>query len=207
MLRRDALAIVEEIGGGQTALEVALQGNYNIILFDSSSSDRGGLDFIRRLRKSGNNTPLLVHSGPRYLAVKALDLGADEYLVRPIHLPELLARIRAVVRRSRNLSNSCLQVDALEIDPNNQRVTNGGKELARFSKREFSLLELLVLRRGELVINRVLLEHLGYPNDKIGLSNLKVVVSRLRNKLGGALVILTIRGLGYKVRAGEALAA
>ena len=74
MLRRDALAIVEEIGGGQTALEVALQGNYNIILFDSSSSDRGGLDFIRRLRKSGNNTPLLVHSGPRYLAVKALDL-------------------------------------------------------------------------------------------------------------------------------------
>jgi two-component system OmpR family response regulator len=129
--------------------------------------------------------------------VRGLDLGADDYLVKPFELTELLARVRALIRRAAGQANSCLVIGPVVIDTRRRTVTREGAEVI-LTAREYAILELLALRRGEPVTKTQIYEHIFDENDDT-LSNLvEVHVSNIRRKLGKDF-IATRRGLGYVI--------
>ncbi len=190
---------VDVAADGQQALELAQAVDYDAVLLDLMLPRLSGYDVVRRLRARGDWTPVLVLSakdGEHDLA-DALDLGADDYLVKPFSYVVLLARLRAMVRRGREPRPAVLRSGRLELDPATRSVSLAGAPVA-LSPREFRLLEHLMRREGASVTKTELLEHVFDVGADGGPNLVEVYVGYLRRKLGRDAV-LTVPGSGYRV--------
>lgn len=170
--------------------------DYDAILLDVMLPGLDGWELLRRLRRT-KTTPVLMLTARDTTddRVHGLDTGADDYLVKPFDLPELLARIRALIRRNRGQACSRLAIGDLELDLAARRVTVGGAPVT-LTAREYALLEFLALHRGEVVTRTTLYEHLFDEDDDTMSNLLDVHVSNLRRKIGRDLIV-TRRGHGY----------
>ena len=194
-LREDQYA-ADGAADGEEGLYKAESNDYDAIVLDVMLPGMDGWELLRRLRKT-KKTPVLMLTARDAIRdrVRGLDTGADDYLVKPFDVDELLARLRALIRRSANQPNACLALGEVIIDTAARTVSRGGQEIV-LTAREYALVEYLALHRGKLVTRTMLYEHL-FDEDDNTLSNLlDVHVSNIRKKLGHDF-ILTRRGHGY----------
>jgi DNA-binding response OmpR family regulator len=181
---------------------------FDLVVLDVMLPGRSGFEILKTLRERRIHTPVLMLTARDGVddRVAGLDLGADDYLVKPFAVPELLARIRALLRRGRP-SDTCLKTADLEIDLVSRRATRGERPL-ELTVREFELLEYLLRHQGHLV-SREMLAHEVWkePRRATPLDNvIDVQMARLRKKVdaqGGPRLIHTVRGVGFVLREGE----
>ena len=196
-LREEGYA-VDTAEAGDEGLFKAESADYDTIVLDVMLPQLDGWQVLERLRRS-RRTPVLMLTARDTARdrVRGLDTGADDYLVKPFDLSELLARIRALIRRSAGQAQSTLDIRDITIDTRARTVTRAGQPVT-LTAREYAILEYLALHRGEVVTRTALYEHL-FEEDDITLSNLvDVHVFSIRRKLGSDL-IATRRGHGYCV--------
>lgn len=195
----------EWVRSGSEGLKRALENPYDAVLLDLMLPDLPGLDVLRQLRASGNRSAVIVLTalGSVEERVAGLDAGADDYLVKPFALAELLARLSAVCRRSMQRPSSEVVVGPLRLDLTNRRVTREDREI-ELTPTEFSLLEFLMRYAGQVVTRKMLCEHL-WEADWEGVTNvIEVHINRLRSKVDRGFaepLIQTVRGRGYALRA------
>jgi two-component system copper resistance phosphate regulon response regulator CusR len=205
-LREHAYA-VDVAANGSMALEQAAISDYDLILLDVLMPGINGLEVCRRLRVEGIAAPILMLTarGEPDQRVEGLDVGADDYLAKPYHFPELLARIRALLRRGPALAASVFNVEDLTIDTRARRVQRGGRAIQLTSK-EYALLEYLARRQGTVVGRADIAEHV-WDDSFDPMSNLiEVYIQRLRRKIddGHRVKLLqTRRGAGYALVGGD----
>jgi DNA-binding response OmpR family regulator len=182
-----------------TALELAGSVEYDGVLLDLLMPALSGYEVLRRLRHRGDWTPVLVLSAKdgEYDLADALDLGADDYLVKPYSYVVLLARLRVLIRRGREPRPALLTAGPVVLDPATRTVTNAGRPV-ELTPREFGVLEYLMRRDGVAVTKSELLEHVFDVGADGGPNLVEVYVSYLRRKLGRETVV-TVRGGGYRV--------
>lgn len=194
-LRRAGYA-VDLAADGSEGLYKAQNTDYDAIVLDIMLPKLDGWEILTRLRKT-KNTPVLMLTARDATKdrIRGLDTGADDYLVKPFDNDELIARLRALIRRSARQSRPCIELGEVMIDPRSRTVTRSG-EIITLTAREYSILEYLALHRGQVVTRTELYEHLFDENDDT-LSNLvDVHIFSIRKKLGQQ-VISTRRGQGY----------
>ncbi|MCW2571160.1 MAG: putative two-component system response regulator [Frankiales bacterium] len=190
---------VDVAADGETALRLAATVGYDAMLLDLMMPKVSGYDVLRRLRAQEDWTPVLVLSAKdgEFDLADALDLGADDYLVKPYSYVVLLARLRALLRRGRDARPAVLTGGGVVLDPATREVTVDGAAVD-LTPREFSLLEYLLSRVGAAVSKSELLEHVFDVGADGGPNLVEVYVGYLRRKLGRA-VIVTVRGGGYRI--------
>ena len=187
---------------GVDALAFTSTSQYDTIVLDVQLPGVDGLSVCRRLRSTGSLTPILLLTARDTTAdkVAGLDSGADDYLTKPFDFDELLARVRALVRRGTPGRDAVLKVSDLELDPASRVVTRAGQPVP-LTPREFAILETLMHRPGWIVPRDAIIESVWgfeFPDS----SNLvEVYIGRLRKKLGAPSLIQTLRGIGYRVEA------
>lgn len=189
---------VDTAEDGEQGLYKAQTWDYDAIVLDWMLPKLDGLSLLRELRRK-KRTPVLLLTARDATddRVSGLDSGADDYLVKPFEIKELLARLRAIIRRSSGITSNIISIGDIQVDTGSHTVSRNG-EVIFLTAREYALVELLVLRRGKLVTRQVLYDHLFDENDDT-LSNLiEVHVSNVRKKLGKDF-IATRRGAGYIV--------
>jgi len=183
----------------------AATGAYDVLVLDRMLPGGDGLDLLRRLRARGVAAPAIFLTARAALGdrIAGLDAGADDYLVKPFSFAELLARIRAVLRRGGDVAPPVLQVADLRLDPAARVVERGGRRID-LSAKQFALLEYLMRHAGQVVSRSMVLEHV-WDFEFDGLTNVvDVHINRLRNKVDrdfGMPLIHTLRGVGYVLRA------
>ena len=189
---------------GEEGRLLAFVNDYDGIVLDLHLNDRHGLTILQELRREGRQTPVLIltGSGGESDMVRALDAGADEYVVKPVRNRELAARVRALVRRGAHSQRSeQLTVGALVLNRLTRRVLVGGNAV-ELSPREFALLEHLLLHTDEVVTRSDLLEKVWDMNFDPGSNVVDVHVARLRRKLvtsDAPVAIQTVRGVGFRL--------
>jgi DNA-binding response OmpR family regulator len=200
---------VDHVASAELAEAALTQENFDLLLVDLGLPGADGFDLVRRLRRGGNSAPVLIVTARDALAdrVSALDLGADDYLVKPFALPELLARIRALLRRGRPSEVFRLKAGDLELDLVMRRALRG-ERLLDLTPREFELLEYLLHHQGHLVSREMLAREVWKePRRATPLDNvIDVQMTRLRKKVdseGGTRLIHTVRGVGFVLKEGE----
>jgi len=186
---------------GEDAAHLGKTGLYDLILLDILLPKQSGFEVIRQLRAAGVQTPVLCLTARDQPADKiaGLDLGADDYLVKPFNFAELLARIRALLRRSPDMAPTKLQCDDLVLDPATRKVTRGDGEID-LTPREYALLEFLMRRAGSVCTRTALIEGVWDMNFDSLTNVLDVLVSRLRTKVDHPFpkhLIHTVRSVGY----------
>jgi two-component system OmpR family response regulator len=194
-LREEGYA-VDIAEDGEEGLYKAASSDYDAIVLDVMLPRLSGWDLLARLRKT-KPTPVLMLTARDATAdkVRGLNTGADDYVVKPFDLPELMARLRALIRRSAGQASNMISCGAVVIDTAARSVTREGRPVV-LTAREYALVEFLALHRGEVVTRTALYEHL-FDEDDSTLSNLlDVHVSNIRKKLGHDF-IATRRGHGY----------
>ncbi len=193
---RDQGYAVDMAADGPSGLTKAMSWDYDLVILDLMLPGFDGQQLLQRLRRE-RKTPVLILSARDTLKdrIEGLDLGADDYLIKPFELTELQARVRALIRRSIGVANTLLTIGQLTVDTAARRVQLAGVEIV-LTAREYRLLELMAMRRGQVVTRTMIYDHL-FDEDHDSLSNLvDVYVSRLRTKLGKQW-ITTRRGEGY----------
>ncbi|ALG72964.1 hypothetical protein VY88_14860 [Azospirillum thiophilum] len=170
---------------------------FDLMVLDLGLPDRDGLEILREQREGGHGLPILILSARYELdsRVRGLDLGADDYLVKPFAMEELMARCRALARRRGDRRSEVLQYRDLRIDPAAFAVQRGGENIA-LTPKAFALLRLFIENQGRVLTRHALEEHLYGWSGEAESNTLEVFVSQIRRKLGPDL-IQTIRGVGY----------
>jgi two-component system OmpR family response regulator len=180
--------------------------SYDAVLLDLGLPDADGADVLRRLRASGKRAPVLILSAREAVdeRVRLLDLGADDYVVKPIALNELEARIRSLIRRSHGIADPELSIGALRLDTVGHLAMVGDRPL-ELNSRELAALEYIAIRARRIVTKEQLLQALyGWQDDINSVNAVEKVISRLRAKLeGSGVIIRTVRGLGYSLGTDE----
>jgi two-component system OmpR family response regulator len=196
-LREEGYA-VDTANNGENGLFNAESYDYDAVVLDVMLPGIDGWEILKRLRKT-KKTPVLMLTARDQTRdrVRGLDTGADDYMVKPFDLPELFARLRALIRRSANKTTNIIEIGDVKIDTAARNVLLKEKVM-ELTAREYALLEFLALHRGEVVTRTQLYEHLFDENDSTLSNLLDVHVSNLRKKLG-AEFITTRRGHGYCV--------
>jgi DNA-binding response OmpR family regulator len=195
---------VDVCAQGELGLRQAARGIYDLLVLDWMLPDIDGLSVCRQLREQGVALPILMLTSRSELAerVMGLDAGADDYLVKPFEIEELVARVRALLRRMAGLGK--IQVGGLEIDCRSRAVTVGSAR-PELTAREFALFLQLARGAGETVSRSELLGQVWSARFDPGSNLVEVHISRLRDKLGTeAWMIETVRGFGYRLRARRA---
>jgi two-component system OmpR family response regulator len=190
---------VDCVTDGGEADHVLTAQNYDLVILDIGLPRLDGYEVLRRLRRRGSKTPVLILTARDALddRVKGLDLGGDDYITKPFDLPELEARVRSLIRRGQSGGGSVLSHGTLTLDTVGRRATLAGEPLD-LSARELGVLEVLMLRSGRVVNKDQLAEQLYGWDEEVGPNAIEVYVHRLRRKLEPAgVTIRTIRGLGY----------
>jgi two-component system response regulator MprA len=197
---------VELAGDGEEALRRLDERDVepDAIVLDVLMPKLDGLEMCRRLRRSGNRTPVLMLTARDQVAdrVAGLDAGADDYLVKPFALEELLARVRALLRRTANGAVDVLRFADLELDPATREVRRGGEPI-ELTRTEFSLLELFLLNPRQVLTRSLIFERVWGYDFGFGSNSLDVYIGYLRRKTeqgGRPRLIQTIRGVGYALR-------
>ena len=198
-LREEGYA-VDTAGDGDDGLYKAESWEYDAILLDVMLPKMDGWQVLRRLREK-KRTPVLMLTARDRTAdrVKGLDTGADDYVVKPFDLPELLARMRALIRRTTHQTKSCLEIGEVLLDLAGRTLSRAGV-LIPLTAREYALVEFLAMHRGEVISRTMLYEHLFDENDATLSNLLDVHVSNVRRKVGHDF-IATRRGQGYCIEA------
>jgi two-component system, OmpR family, response regulator len=196
-LREEGYA-VDTANDGEDGLFKAESYDYDAVVLDIMLPKLDGWTVLQRLRQS-KKTPVLMLTARDQTRdrVRGLDTGADDYMVKPFDLPELFARLRALIRRSANKTTNAIAIGDVMIDLAARIVSRAGRSVD-LTAREYALLEFLALHRGEVVTRTQLYEHLFDENDSTLSNLLDVHVSNIRKKLGAKL-ITTRRGHGYCV--------
>ena len=201
---RSVGAVVDQVDLGEEALELVRHYDYDIVLLDLMLPDMEGYEVVRRMRAARIDTPILILSGlsrPQ-AKVKGLSMGADDFVTKPFDKAELLARIQVVIRRSKGLSQSLLCIGDLEINLDSKEVKISGT-LLHLTGKEYSILELLALRKGFVLTKEAFLNHLYGGMDEPEIKIVDVFICKLRKKLAKAGVtdlIGTVWGRGYMIR-------
>ncbi|MEA1676685.1 response regulator transcription factor CtrA [Nitrospirillum sp. BR 11163] len=197
--------IVDITDLGEDGLEIGKLYDYDIIILDLMLPDIDGYEVLRRLRSARVTTPILILSGLTELdaKLKGLGFGADDYLTKPFDKRELLARMQAIVRRSKGHSESVIRTGALTVNLDTRSVEVAGQPL-HLTGKEYGILELLSLRKGTTLTKEMFLNHLYGGMDEPELKIIDVFVCKLRKKLAqatdGGNYIETVWGRGYVLR-------
>jgi len=205
MMLKSENFIVDSTDLGEDGLEIGKLYDYDIILLDLMLPDIDGYEVLRRLRAARINTPILILSGLSELdnKIKGLGFGADDYLTKPFERRELVARIQAIVRRSKGHSESIIRTGKLAVNLDARTVEVSGQPL-HLTGKEYGILELLSLRKGTTLTKEMFLNHLYGGMDEPELKIIDVFVCKLRKKLGNATggnnYIETVWGRGYVLR-------
>lgn len=198
--------VVDWAINGSEADSWLLGQDYDVVLLDLGLPDTDGADVLRRLRASGKFVPVLIMSAREAVdeRIRLLDLGADDYVVKPIVLDELEARIRSLIRRSHGIADPEISIGALRIDTVGRRALLSDRPL-ELSSKEMGALEYIAIRARRIVTKEQLLQALyGWEDDINSVNAVEKVISRLRAKLeGSGVIIRTIRGLGYSLESDE----
>jgi two-component system OmpR family response regulator len=203
-LQREGYA-VDLAETGDDALSQASENDYDAVVLDVMLPGRDGFSVCRAMRSSERWAPVLMLTARDQVGdrIRGLDAGADDYLVKPFDFGELLARLRALIRRGPSERPPVLEVGDLHIDPAARVVTRAGREI-ELTVREFALLQFLAQRAGEVVSREQLLEHV-WDNTEEGSTNVvDVYIGYLRNKLDRPFrgkMIRTVRGIGFMLEA------
>jgi two-component system cell cycle response regulator CtrA len=190
---------------GEDGLEIGKLYDYDIILLDLMLPDIDGYEVLRRLRAARVNTPILILSGLNEMdsKLKGLGFGADDYLTKPFDRRELIARIQAIVRRSKGHSESVIKTGKLAVNLDTRTVEIAGQPL-HLTGKEYAILELLALRKGTTLTKEMFLNHLYGGMDEPELKIIDVFICKLRKKLANASsgknYIETVWGRGYVLR-------
>jgi DNA-binding response OmpR family regulator len=201
-LRHSGFA-VDVVGDGEQGLAHARLAEYDAIVLDLMLPKMDGITVLRRLRDAGHGTHVLILSARDQVAerIEGLRAGADDYLTKPFDFDELVARLRALVRRKYGAKSTVHRVGPLAVDTGRRSVFHGEREI-ELTKNEWAVLEYLLLRRGRVVPKADLVEHL-YAGDGRGSENaVEVLVHQLRRRLNlpaEVEVVVTRRGHGYLV--------
>jgi two-component system cell cycle response regulator CtrA len=204
MLRAEKF-VVDTTEFGEDGLEIGKLYDYDIILLDLVLPDIDGYEVLRRLRQSRVSTPILIVSGLGELdnKIKGLGFGADDYLTKPFDRRELIARIHAIVRRSKGHADQVIRTGKLAVNLDNRLAEVQGRPLPLTGK-EYGVLELLSLRKGTTLTKEMFLNHLYGGMDEPEPKIIDVFVCKLRKKLsratGGENYIETVWGRGYTLR-------
>jgi two-component system cell cycle response regulator CtrA len=197
--------VVDLADMGEDGLEIGKLYDYDIIVLDLMLPDIDGYEVLRRLRQARIKTPILILSGLSELdsKVKGLGIDADDYMTKPFQKRELIARIQAIVRRSKGHSESIVRTGKLVVNLDTRTVEANGQPL-HLTGKEYGILELLSLRKGMTLTKEMFLNHLYGGMDEPELKIIDVFVCKLRKKLtvatGGENYIETVWGRGYVLR-------
>lgn len=196
---RDAAYAVDWVRDGVAAGGVLEHREHQAVLLDLGLPGRDGLEVLRRLRQSGNSIPVIVITAREGVddRITGLDLGADDYLVKPFAINELLARLRAVVRRHGGQADPVLSNGKVSLDLAT-RVATCGEASAVLSAREFALLQALLLRPGRILARSELEQHIYGWNEEVESNAVDFLIHGVRRKLGAA-AIRNVRGAGWMV--------
>jgi two-component system response regulator PhoP len=202
---------IEQTGSGREALYLGQEYEYDIAIVDIGLPEMSGLDVIRQWREECHTLPVLVLTarGDWQDKVEGLESGADDYLAKPFHTEELLARLNALVRRASGHASPVLRFGPLELDTAARVVSLNGDEV-RLTSYEYRTLEYLMLNAGKTISKAELTEHLYHQDYDRDSNVLEVFIRRLRQKLDpdqSLQPITTVRGLGYRFALGDGAAA
>jgi DNA-binding response OmpR family regulator len=198
---QQAAFTVDAVGSGEQALAAMQAGEaFDLAVVDIGLPGINGLELVRRIRAQGLTLPLLVLTARDSLedCVQSLELGADDYLTKPFRLPELIARIHALLRRAQARSEQLLRFGQLEMNGQTRDCRLAGR-LLDLTPSEWQVLELLATTAPRVTTKDRLLQNLAGWDRDLSANAVEVHVSRLRAKLGGRLLIRSIRGLGYRL--------
>jgi two-component system cell cycle response regulator CtrA len=204
MLKSEGM-VVDATDLGEDGLEIGKLYDYDIIILDLMLPDMDGMEVLRRLRHSRVTTPVLILSGLSQSEnkVKGLGNGADDYLTKPFDKSELIARVRAIIRRSKGHSQSIIHTGRLAVNLAARTVDVDGRPL-HLTGKEYGILELLSLRKGTTLTKEMFLNHLYGGMDEPELKIVDVFICKLRKKLAAATqgesYIETVWGRGYVLR-------
>ena len=197
---------IDHAGSVQAGISHLAADDYAVVVLDIGLPDGSGIDLLRRLRQQGNTVAVLVLTARLGIEdrVSSLDLGADDYLVKPFDVRELAARVRALARRSSPPLDAIIGYGDLFVDAAGKTARIGQRAL-ELSRREFSLLEALLDHRGRVVSKERLHSRIyAFDEQEVGTNAIELSVSRLRRKLADSRVsIRTLRGLGYQIRVAD----
>jgi DNA-binding response OmpR family regulator len=192
---------VDHVSSAEMAASALRNERFDLALVDLGLPGMDGLEMIRLLRKRGDNLPVLVLSARDTLTarVSGLDAGADDYLVKPFQLSELVARARALIRRSKAIASSEIVHGPLRMDQSRHLVELDGREID-LTPREWTVLEALLLEAPNILSKKALTQKLGGWDQEMTQNAIEVLVSRLRSKLDHPdVTIRTVRGIGYRI--------
>ena len=202
---REAGFAVDHVSDGEAGLHMAVSEPYDAAVIDIMLPKLDGLTLIENLRIQNIRTPVLILSAKRTVddRVKGLQKGGDDYLTKPFAFSELLARVRALIRRASGVSESThFKVGDLSIDLISRRVTRGGKNID-LQPREFALLEYLMRNAGKIVSKTMIMEHVWDHNFDPQTNVVETRICRLRDKIDrnfDKTMIQTVRGVGYAIK-------
>ncbi len=196
---KDAAYAVDWVEDGTSASNALDNGEHQAVLLDLGLPKRDGVEVLRRLRQSGNTVPVIVITARDGMddRIKGLDFGADDYLVKPFDVNELLARLRAVIRRQGGQAAPALTNGVVSLDPAT-RMAQKGDVAHPLSAREFALLHALLLRPGAILTRAELEERIYGWNEEVESNAVDFLIHGVRKKLG-ADVIKNVRGAGWMV--------
>lgn len=190
---------VDTATNGVDAYYLGSENLYDAVVLDLGLPQLDGLSVLRRWREGGRNMPVLILTARSHWheRVVGIDAGADDYLTKPFYLEELLARLRALIRRARGHASARIEVGTLSLDTAAGRISLDGQPVS-LTAYEYRILSLLIVRGGELVSRSELVEHLYAQDYERDSNTIDVFLARLRKKLPAG-TIETVRGLGYRI--------
>jgi two-component system OmpR family response regulator len=196
---RGAGFVVDHAADGDTGYRLGRSESFDAAILDLGLPDMQGVELLRSWRQAGREMPVLILTARGSWAekVEGLNAGADDYVTKPSHIQEIVARLRALIRRSAGKPSSTLVHDNIELSAVAGTVTVAGKPV-ELTAQEFRILNYFMLRRGHVISQSQLLDHLYSLGTERDPNTVEVYVARLRRKLGRE-VIKTLRGLGYRL--------
>jgi len=197
---KDNSFAVDWVRDGQTALDSLINQEYDLILLDLGLPGKNGFEVLHQIRTSGNSVSLLILTAKDSIEdrIKGLDAGADDYVIKPFDMTELLARIRAVLRRKNGSASPLLTTTLITLDPATHEVSVDESLPHRLSSREFSLLYTLMLRPGAILSRQELEERVYGWGEEVESNAIEFIIHSIRKKIG-ATVIQNVRGVGWMV--------
>lgn len=198
--------VVETYDDGESGLSAALADEYDVIILDRMlPGGMDGIDICRKIREKGIKTPVLLLTAKGQIRdrVEGLNAGADDYLVKPFSFEELLARVRALLRRPQEVAGSILEVGDLSLDPVTYDVRRAGKSI-ELSQTEYALLEYLMRNRGRVLSKTNIINHVWDFDADVLPNTVEAYIGYLRNKIDRPFktaLLHTVRGFGYKLEA------
>ena len=197
---KDASYATDWVKNGQTALDTLACQNYDIILLDLGLPGKDGVEVLKVIRAKDNPVPLLIITARDGLddRIRGLDGGADDYVLKPFEMTELLARMRAVLRRKGGIATSLLTNGIVSLDPATREATVNAGESMQLSNREFALLQALLVRPGAILSRSDLEDRIYGWGEEVESNAVDFLIHALRKKLGSE-VIKNVRGAGWMV--------